>query len=368
MVAVIGFMAEPVLGQQQSKESPSNPRAIARDILTDREWQEIEATVDKGLEFLSRRQRPDGSFQPDPANDPGISGLCIMAFLSRGHLPEQGPFAETLNKSVDFVLKCQQPNGVISKQLHWKHSAYSHGICSLVLSELYGMSRPTDEAKFRRAIENAIVFTSQRHSSPKLHAYDEGSWRYLDRHNNRDGDLSITSWNVMFLRSAKNSGFEVDVRLIDEAVAYIKRLYSPGAKTFYYMFDDPEINGKGFHRGMAGAGVLSLSLAGEHHTELAQNAADFILKKTIVQYDASTNPREFLCYGAFYSSLGMFQMGGSHWREFYPKTAKALIKAQRPDGSWTPKSRESSFGPEYMTALTVMALTPPYQILPIFQR
>ncbi|MFO1019835.1 MAG: hypothetical protein U0903_03955 [Planctomycetales bacterium] len=64
----------------------------------------------------------------------------------------------------------------------------------------------------------------------------------------------------MFLRSAKNAGFDVDVKLIDEALAYMGRLYDPNLRTFRYEIntDDPKFN---FSRGMAGAGVLSLSLA-----------------------------------------------------------------------------------------------------------
>ena len=40
--------------------------------------------------------------------------------------------------------------------------------------------------------------------------------------------MSVTVWQVMALRAAKNAGMDVPKEAIDDAVGYIKRLYSPG--------------------------------------------------------------------------------------------------------------------------------------------
>jgi hypothetical protein len=45
-----------------------------------------------------------------------------------------------------------------------------------------------------------------------------------------------------------------------------------------------------------------------------------------------------------------------------------LLANQEPEGSWTPDSRDLPFGNAYGTALVVLTLTPPYQLLPIYQR
>jgi hypothetical protein len=75
-------------------------------------------------------------------------------------------------------------------------------------------------------------------------------------------------------------------------------------------------------------------------------------------------------YSCFYSSQAMFQLGGRYWREFYPTMAKTLISNQRRDGSWDRDCHDydHQFGQAYTTALAVLALSPPYQLLPIFQR
>jgi hypothetical protein len=344
------------------------PRAVSYKVLNDVGWRDVETAVDSGLAFLGRQLRANGSFQQNANNDPGISALCVLAFMSRGHLPGQGPYGETLTKAVDFLLGCQQADGLLSQVRQKYHAQYNHAITALVVSELYGMTRPVDEAKYRRAIERAIEFTSHRYSQPKQFADDQGSWRYLQRHSRSDGDLSVTSWSVMFLRSAKNSGFEIDSNLINEALAYMKRLYDPQRKTFRYEIhaDDPRFN---YPRGMAGAGLLSMSLSGDHYSEFARNAAKYILSQPFDQFDRPNSHEEYPCYGAFYCSQAMFQMGGEYWDEFYPKLVQTLLKSQRADGSWLlQKGLDVQYGPSYMTAMTILALTPPYQILPIFQR
>src|SRR5262249_35585938 len=153
------------------------------------------------------------------------------------------------------------------------------------------------------------------------------------RHAVSDSDLSVTSWNLMFLRSAKNSGFDVDVKLIDEALGYLERVYDPGRKTFRYEIhtDDPNFN---HTRGMAGAGVLSMALSGKPHSEKAANAAQYILQRPFDQYVRPAQGEQYPCYSAFYCSQAMFQMGGYYWTKFYPTLSRTLVKAQREDGSW----------------------------------
>jgi hypothetical protein len=371
------------ISQDRTGEFVEGTRGTSQNIISKKEWKEVEASIDKGLEFLSRQHRDNGSFQPSVKHDPGITGLCVMAFLSRGHIPGQGPYGDKLNKSVDFIMSCQQPNGLVSPQpgtppnshdvtpqiLESVASAYNHSIGALVISEVFGLSRPANDARIRQVVERAIEFTSHRYSQPKLFPEDEGAWRYLHRFESSDSDLSVTSWNVLFLRSAKNAGFEVDIKLIEDASAYMKRSYDPNWKTFRYEIHNTNTQRNDNHSpGMAGAGILSLALSGEHNSELAHNAAKFILKNQSL----AQNRNYFVIYpryGDFYCSQAMFQMGGDYWSVFYPRLVKSLLQTQRADGSWiTDKNYESTFGASYLTAMSIMALTPPYQMLPIFQR
>jgi hypothetical protein len=120
---------------------------------------------------------------------------------------------------------------------------------------------------------------------------------------------------------------------------------------------------------MMGVGALSLSLAGKHNTDMARRAGDYLLTHPFDVYGATFHRYERFHYGAYYCSNAMAQLGGDYWRKFFPTLAKTLLDAQAPDGSWLSESGEDNvYGPSYPTALSVLTLTPAYQLLPIYQR
>jgi len=71
----------------------------------------------------------------------------------------------------------------------------------------------------------------------------------------------------------------------------------------------------------------------------------------------------------YYSSQAMAQVGGTTWNRVYPQIVEQLLREQVPNGSWPAgRGNEISFGSTYATSLAILALTPPYQLLPIYQR
>lgn len=349
-------------------DDPAEKSDIDFSILTETQWRAIEESIDRAILWLARQQKPTGGFADSGAWEPGVTGLCLLALLSRGHLPGEGPHGDSLLKGVEYVIKSQSPNGLLSRIRSKQAANYNHGIGSLLLSEVYGLTQPTNDLKIKNTIAHCIDYAALRLSSPKAHREDEGGWRYLTRHAVSDSDLSLTSWHLMFLRSARNAGFEIDPRLINDGLEYVKRVFDEGRGTFRYEIytDDPGYN---HTRAMAGAGILSLAMTGEHHSRLARIAADNLLKKPFNQYDHPIPGEKHQCYSAFYCSQAMFHMGGNYWKQFYPQLSATLLKAQMEEGYWRPLSGDDgSFGHPYVTALTILALTAPFQLLPIFQR
>ena len=86
--------------------------------------------------------------------------------------------------------------------------AYNHGIAGLTLSELYGTRGPDDAGRMQQAIQRAVRATLEMQRWRKDQDIDIGGWRYVDDFNHEDSDLSITGWQLMFLRSARNAGFD----------------------------------------------------------------------------------------------------------------------------------------------------------------
>ena len=347
------------------------------DVLTAEEWQALDTAVDRGLEFLSRTQQPDGSFAAPERGQPGITSLCVMAFLSRGHVPDRGPYGDQLARAIDYVLGTQQPSGLLFDQpinpaWHFgstNHTAiYNHAIAGLMLGEVYGMTDEAQRVRISAAITSAVRFTRERQLQPKRDQIDHGGWRYLGSLSSlkSDADLSITTWQLMFLRSARNGEFEVPKEAIDDAMGYVRRSFEPAEGAFAYGRKYP---GKQVNRAMAGSGILSLSLGGEHQSDMSKSAGAWILRHSFDRYNRVEHHEERYHYSAYYCSQAMFQLGGEYWAHFFPRFQRVLIDNQQADGSWPREAnKDGHFGNAYTTALVVLSLTPPYQLLPIYQR
>ena len=368
-------LAQPNAAAETSPGAPlqAEARLSPAEILPPGRWATVNRSIDRALGYIAAQQEPDGSFRTVPFGQPAVTSLCVLAFMSRGHLPGQGRYWAHLDKAIDYVISCQHEDGLLSvPHPRMRRSvdvaqvaAYNHAVAGLMLSEAYGMCSLERNRTIRPAIEAAIEFALQRHPQPKRHAEDQGGWRYLLRHQHSDSDLAVTSWYLMFLRSCRNAGFEVPVEVIDEALEFVKRCYDPEERIFWYALRGRE---RVKTRGMVGAGILSLSLAGEHETEMARHAGQWLLEHPFDRYMDTVGNNDRFFYAAFYCSHAMFQLGGRYWSEFYPVMAQTLVDGQQPSGAWDKDKWDGAYGEIYSTAMAVLALSPPHQLLPIFQR
>jgi hypothetical protein len=349
-------------------------------VLSAAQWRQVDAAVARGLEWLASQQQPDGSFITMETGQPGVTSLCMLAFISHGYVPGDGPYGKRLERAADYVLSCQKENGLISlhgpdgehitRQVSHEiggSACYNHGISSLVLSEIYGMSPPGRARPLQTAINNALKATLEMQHWPKDVPTDRGGWRYIDDLDSTDSDLSVTGWQLMFLRSAQNAGFNVPKERIEEAVAYVRRCYDAREGIFVYSRSNSSRT-----RSMAGAGILALAHSGLHHTEEARRSGDWLLRHQFDQYNGTLPGArsDRYHYGLFNCCQAMYQLGGIYWERFYPSAVRAVLDNQQPDGSWPPESqyKDAAFGSTYTTSLVIIMLGASNQLLPIFQR
>ena len=175
----------------------------------------------------------------------------------------------------------------------------------------------------------------------------------------------------MFLRSAKNAGFDVPDESIDAAVKYVKRCFLTriDRNVFGYIVG----NNSRVTRAMAGAGLLALAHAGDHGSRESIASSEAILKNNFTQYNKGRlfrNSREpdRYHYGVFLCTQAMYQSGGKHWKQFFPPLVDVLLANQQKDGAWPPERTNPSIGSCYSTSLCILSLSVPNQMLPIFQR
>lgn len=349
---------------------------LERPLLSPEEWKTLDRIVDRGIVFLAQNQDSDGSFRTLANGQPGVSGLCVMAFLARGHQPGHGPYGAHLERAIDYVLSLQDADSgaIMSTEggvqrnagMRWGNTGahYSHGISGIMLTEVYGMTTAERHERIHSAVVKALAYTRKQQLRPKENPDERGGWRYVEVRS-ADSDLSVTAWQLMFYRSARNAEFNVPVEWVKEGLRFVHQTFGIEGRTFAYILGP---SNRGPTRAMAGAGIICLELSGEHGTEIAREAGDWILQHDFTPYN-DYRMRDRYHYGAFYCSQAMFQLGGEYWHRFFPKLLQTLVQAQRPDGSWDSENgRDSRFGNVYTTALTVLALATPYQILPIYQR
>jgi hypothetical protein len=377
--------AQPATAPKSSTEPRHSTNDTPTDVLTPEEWKRVDTAVNRALIWLAANQRPDGSFPTLDSGQPAVTCLCTMAFMAHGHMAGEGQYGKRLERATEYVINCQKANGLVTlvgpddpeiarNVVHdiGETAAYNHAISSLMLSEVYGSSKGDRSAHLKKSISKSIAATLKMQRWPKERPIDRGGWRYLDDFNEQDSDLSITGWELMFLRSARNAGFDVPSESIDDAVGYVRRTFSDRYGAFGYIADKYDFRS----RGMAGAGILALAHAGLHGSPEAVRSGDWLLRLNFDTYNGVErftqkdwyNDRYH--YGLFNCCQGMYQLGGKYWEEFYPRAVHTVLANQRPDGSWAPESHfhDAQFGNAYTTALVVLCLGAPNQLLPIFQR
>jgi hypothetical protein len=229
------------------------------------------------------------------------------------------------------------------------------------------MGQRKEAAQLSAQIKRALAATLEMQRWPKDQPHDLGGWRYIVDEGPDDSDLSITGWHLMFLRSARNAGFEVGQEPIDDAVNYVRRTFDRQYGTFGYTIE--RVTNRS--RAMAGAGILALAHAGFHDSVEAKGAAEWLLLHSLDQYNTNFGIRaDRYHYSLFNACQGMYQMGSPYWEKFFPHTVATLLANQQADGSWDAENlqRDRPFGNAYTTALVVLSLGAPNQFLPVFQR
>jgi hypothetical protein len=358
--------------------------ATPANVLSRDQWRRVDAAVDRALQWLAARQDADGSFPTIEYGQPGVTCLCILAFLAHGHAPGESIYGERIEKAIDYALACQKENGLITlvgpdgprisrrvDQEIGSGASYNHAISSLTLAELYGTTKTVHARRIESAITKSLAATLEMQRWPKDREQDRGGWRYIDDRDPNDSDLSATGWELKFLRSARNAGFNVPKEPIDDAVAYVRRCYSKKYGSFMYANDGADCRS----RAMNGAGILALAHAGFHNSPEALLAGDFILAHDFQRYNVFLRfHKEFVHdqyhYGLFMCCQGMYQLGGRYWEAFFPPVVETLLANQRPDGSWPAENHhyDARFGNAYTTSLVLLTLGAPNQLLPIYQR
>ncbi|MBL8889942.1 MAG: hypothetical protein JNL67_08170 [Planctomycetaceae bacterium] len=329
------------------------------------ERQATEAAIERALSYLVSQQQPSGAIAQGQ-HDTTMTSLAIMALASTGVTPMQADAkGEAMRKALDFVLQQDRrtPEGYFGQADGSR--MYGHGITTLMLSEMAGMGFDHEQDdKIHEACQAGIdlILKAQRRSKDGA---NRGGWRYTP--DSTDADLSVSVWQLMALRSAKNDGLEVPSGSIEQAIGYLKRsctspLSADGKPTqtesgFHYTPGGADIQFS-----MTAAGVLAMQVCGQYDSPLVTQATEW-LKKNPPQWGA-----RYVLYGTYYYAQGMHQQGGTTALDAERIVRELLLPRQQEDGSWNPEGEEGAGGKIYATCMAVLSLSVNYHYLPIYQR
>ena len=304
---------------------------------------ETKKVVDKGLEWLAKQQGADGSWGDSryPHNT-AVTGFALLAMMSNGNVPNQGKYGSEVAKATRFLIaSSREGDGYLVGSRGG--NMYCHGMATLALSQLFGMTADEEVKKvLKKAVD--LIVRSQNY---------DGGWRYEPTPSG--ADISVTIMQVMALRGAKDSGLHVPDKVMKKALEYINSCYDPGTGGYTYQ---PGNRAPGFAR--TAAGICVLKLAGEYDKKIDRSVE--FLKKSM------ENPREHFWYGHYYACHAFHQVGGKDWEDYYGMITKKFPAAQSADGSWSKGNDGGAAGPVYQTSIAIIALSVPTHYLPIFQR
>ena len=324
----------------------------------------VDEALERGVKFLLTQQTPEGIITvKGRRNETAMTSLAVLAMASCGHQPgDPTPEGQAMAKALAYLLQpdVQQPDGYFGDKDHSR--MYGHGITTLTLAEMLGMGLDVKQDELiREKVRKAVELILKAQKVPK-NDKGNGGWRYIP--SDTSSDMSVTVWQVMALRAARNGGMEVPKQAIDDAVAYIKRLYQPESEKrgkgkpggFGYQNKGNEIS-------TTAEGLLALQVCGDYESEETLGAAERLFREGV-----RTDERWFY-YTTYYYAQGMYQRGGQYADRGKTKVAEVLLPLQSREGFWENGGGDGKeAGKVYATSMAILSLAVKNHYLPIYQR
>lgn len=315
---------------------------------------DVDRSIARGLAWLVEQQDMEtGRFAGKLGNT--HTALASMALMAAGHLPGRSEYGEHVRKGILFLAGvAEAEEGYFGNEGEGR--MYAHGICSLALSEAFGMM-PTEEenrrVKAAMLAANRVTFGAQ--VTDKGKGNHLGGWRYQPRPN--DSDLSVTVWLILALRSAQNAQLPVPEEVMTLAMDYVRRTWEKDRQSYSYQ------PGNNQSTSMRSAGVVAMLAMGDNEDPKlrARHEASMEFLK---DFDPLSGGKYYY-YQSYYVATAANMIGEAQREAFLPRMEKALLSLQNENGSFK-KHRGHDDG-VYSTAFALLTLSVRYQYLPIYQ-
>jgi len=300
---------------------------------------EVEISYKKGLKFLASMQASDGSFSKDNHNysrQPGITGICVLAFLAHGECAEHGPYASNIKKAINFIVEQQnEKNGYIGR------SMYNHGFATLALAEAYGMFN--DDSLADALKKSVALLTSSQDRNPK------GAWRYSPQ--DMTADTTVAGCQLVALLAARNAGIPVPDKNIDKALKYMASCRGSNGGYGY-------TSSSGGKSTLTAIGSLCMSLAKKKDDKAFDNVTKFLVSRS------ANGGHHYVFYHEYYMAQALFHANEEEWQMWNKKNTQVMTSAQATDGGWS----DQRMGRSGATGFALLSMALNYRFLPIYEK
>ncbi len=326
--------------------------------------------IKRALYWLARAQERDGSWDAkrwDGAQPyrVGSTGMALLAYLGAGYTHRNGPFKATVRRALGWLHSSQRPDG----SFPWT-TFYEQGIAAMAVCEAYALTHDPQVGRLAQRAVDYIVRLQPEH----------GGFRYQGAVAKGEGDLSVTGWQIMALKSAMATKLRVPDRAVERSHRFLAnsgRKYGSSA----YLVGNPAAGSPA----MASVGmVCRIFLDSERYDGEIMAAARHLLNGEVKDLRAvpGGTSKQLVrdLYYTYYSSLAMYQVGGEYWRVWRRMFLRPLITeqvGQRFDtrgryvrGSWDPTRHRwgKAGGRVYATAMAALSLEVEIRYLRIYRR
>jgi hypothetical protein len=355
--------------------NPANRRALA---LAGGGSEASEEAVEASLKWLAMHQLEDGSWTfhldeqhcPQCAGrcrNPGLiesstasTGLALLCFLGGGYTHQDGSYREVVSRGLYYLVHRMvitphggdlrdisvMPGGFEEQMMvRTSGNMYAQAIATLALCEAYAM---THDPELASAAQEAIDFIVYAQAG-------NGGWRYIPK---EPGDLSVTGWQLMALKSGSLGRLSIPRSVWYRASEFLDGVQEDRGANYGYQ--QPSST----RPAMTAVGLYGRLMLGwpRDHAPLLKGCAQL----------SKEQPKANNMYFNYYASQVLHHTGGTGWKRWNTRMRNYLVATQADSGhekgSWYIDEAWSDRGGRlYTTTLAILSLEVYYRYMPMYQ-
>ncbi len=353
-IPVMKRTPELVMEDSEASSQPyllRDPKTRERLIQTLGGSDETEAAIVKALDWLTRTQARDGSWEVGRfggrrGHRTAGTGLALLCYLGWGAKHnEPGPYQEPVRLAIQFLLDSMSEEGRLWQR--GDRGMYDQGIASIALAEAYGVSQ---DPILKEPVERALYFILRSSRRGREWRYNPGD----------PGDTSVYGWQVMALKSGLMAGAELPEGVLEKAGTWLD-LVGGGEHGGIYGYTSKRYHGPGMvAEGMFCQQLLGIPRTDPRMIESAAHLAERLPRRQSVDF-----------YYFYYGCLALYQHQGPIWEAWNERMRALLLSLQTQDGehegSWRARgARPQDYGRLVSTTMATLSLEVYYRYLPLY--